>query len=223
MIIDPRQIAGNALYELIGTQIIIGLPSAIAPFPNVAMGTITGESPNMSVSLPGFPTAQGDVNKIVAANSGNFPFNFIISGNNAHLPTWLKIVSAIYVLTATITAQFLNFGSIAPNLSSLNFDFVNAQINALKAMADGGQPILLLNSFIALQTVSQKNPFLSSIWLIESISASHEGAADSVFCDITMEEKLQRRNPYFSVGGLIENFANEILGPGVGSSIASLL
>lgn len=223
MILDPQKIAGNAVNNLIGMQIIIGLPSPIAPFPNVALGTITGERANTSVSLPGLQTSQGDLNKIVAVNGSNEPVSFIISGNAPQLELWLGIVSTIYTLTAALSAQFLNYGSIIPNLSVLTLDFVNAQINALKSMMDGGQPIILLNSFITLNAVSQKSPFLSSIWLLSDASFSHEGAADSVFAELTFEEKIEKRNPYFSLGNLLSNFANEITGPGVGLAINALL
>jgi len=223
MILDPAKIAGNAINNLVGTQIIIGLPSPLAPFPNVALGSITGERANTSAALPGLPTSQGDLNKIVAVNSSNMPLSFIISGNNPQMELWIGIVSTIYTLTAALSAQFLNYGSIIPNLSALTLDFVNAQINALKSMQDGGQPIILLNSFITLNAIAQKSPFLSSIWLLSDLSFSHEGAADSVFCEISVEEKLIKRNPYFSFGNLLTNFANEILGAGAGSVVSAVL
>lgn len=219
--LDPAALIGSAISGVIGAPVIIGLSSSQAPIPNFVIGIIPKEEAKTSITLPAFQLAAGDLFMKSAVNGGRYTFDFIVSQDSTLNAAWLGIVSTALQGISAVGNSIANFGGVTPNLSGVTSNYAVSQITTLHNMKNNTQPILLLNSFITLGSISQKNPYLSSNWFIEDISATREEAEGGAVVSVTLKELLTKRS--VSATSLVTNFANEILGPGAGSSLANLL
>lgn len=220
--LDPANFLGNVIEGAIGAPVVIGLSSQLAPIPNFVIGIIPQEQFNTSVSLPAFQLAAGDLFQKGAINSGTFSFKFIVSQDTTLNTSWLTTVSTALQALSGVANSIASFGSVIPNVSGITSNYAISQITTLHKMKNSFQPILLLNSFLTLGSISQSSPFLTSQWYIQDISATREMSAGGAEVDVTLKELLVKRNPALGLGSLITNFANEIIGPGSGSSLAAL-
>jgi hypothetical protein len=90
-------------------------------------------------------------------------------------------------------------------------------------MKDRNQPLLMLNTFITLGSISQKNPNLASSWIIHDIAGGKEEAEAGSVIGVTCIEVLTKRDSSLSLKNLLTNFGNEVVAGGAGSALGSLL
>jgi hypothetical protein len=222
--INPTQLLGGVAQGITGLPIIIGLPSYQAPVPTFVLGVTTEEKAMTSNTLPGLQLSSGDLFLKSARNAGEYSIKLIISETPNIKSQVIKNISETMQQISAIASSFAVFGGVIPNLSGLSSNFAVAQISTLRSMKDGFQPILLLNSYMPLGSFSTNNPFLNSQWYIKDLSFDKQEAERGVVATITLKEVLVKRNALsFLYKNIIKNLANELLGPGVGSSIGGLL
>jgi len=219
--LDPSRFLGQSIANSLGAQIIVGLPNDNSPIPQIVLGFLQEENGESSVSIATRTIPQGSIFQKVAKNPGFFDFNFIISANDFQVQNLLPVLSTSLSAISGLSNQFASFGAIVPNFSGITGDFVLSQINTLNSIMDNAQPVLLLNSYLSLQSLSQKSAWLESFWLISNIKPAHKNSEGGVIVQISLEEVL-RANPQNFGKSLVTNIGNAVLGPGVGSSVASL-
>lgn len=192
--LDAASFIGSSLSGLIGAPIVIGLPSDQAPIPNFVIGIIPKESIKTSVSLPGFQLAAGDLFMKSAVNPGTYTFDIVITKDSSLNAAWLPMVSTALQALSGAANSIASFGSVIPNLAGVSANYAVSQITTLHKMKNNTQPILLLNSFITLGSISQSSPFLNSQWFIEDIGAMREEAEGGAVVEVTLKELLVKRN-----------------------------
>jgi hypothetical protein len=202
--------------------VVIGLPSPLAKIPNFVIGIVPQERADTSATLPAFQLANGDLFQKGAVNGGTYSFKFIVSQDTTLNSSWLTIVSTALQAVSGIANSIASYGGVLPNLTGITSNYAISQITTLQKMKNNFQPILLLNSFITLGSVSQSNPFLSSQWYINHISAVREMSEGGAEVEVSLQELLVKRDASLTGKNIITNLANEIIGPGVGSSLAAL-
>lgn len=223
-VLDPQQMLGGITQGLTGLPIIIGLPSFQSPVPNFVMGVTTEERSTTSNTLPGLQLSGGDLFLKSARNAGEFSFKMIISETPNINSQLIQQVSQALQTISSIANSSAVYGGVVPNLSGLSSNFAVSQISILNAIKDGFQPILALNLFMPLGAFSTRNPFLSSQWYIRDLYFEKGEAERGVVANITLKEVLYKRDATtITYKNIIKNLANELLGPGVGSSIGGLL
>jgi len=220
---DPQSMLGSMSQGLTNLPIIIGLPCPQAIIPNFVVGITTEEKARTSNTLPGFQLSAGDLFLKSARNAGTFNVKLIVSETPNVRNETIKTISSAMQQLSTIASSFAAYGGVLPNIAGISSNFAIGQLNALQAMKDNFQPILALNLYMPLATFSTKNPFLTSSWYIEDLSFEKGEAERGVIADITFRELLLKRSPVLSIYNVLTNLANELLGPGVGSSIGSVL
>lgn len=216
--IDPQNLIGNAVSNLVKTSIILGLPSPIAPVPNFVLATINTESAQGSVTLPGLQLTAGDYLMKVAINPGTYSFTLILSDYDPLPAPWLTAMTTALQQLSNLANQAANFGSVLPNLSSVSANHVSSQLAVLYSMKNNAQPILILNSYITLGSLSQTNPYLQSNWYIEMINPAREEAEGGLVVDITVKELLTKRDASLTTKNIISNIAGVVTG-GVSKAI----
>jgi len=223
---DPQKLLGNLSSGLTGLPIIIGLPSPQDPVPHFAIGVTTEERSAMSNSNPGFQLTAGDLFLKSSRNPGEFSFKMIFSETpNVKNEQIEAVTQMIQQISNLSRALFLAFsGSVSPNLSGISSNFAVAQLTSLKLIKDGFQPILALNLYMPLSTFSSSNPYLSSAWYIDRIDTDKRESERGFVSEISLKEVLTKRNGVLGFNSsIVTNLANEVVGPGVGSSILSVL
>lgn len=222
--LDPAALIGNAIQGAIGAPILIGLPSPTAKIPNFVIGIMPEEQVQTSVALPAFQLTAGDLFMKSAIQPGEYTFRFVLSQDPMLNAEWLSTVATAVQAFSGVAGQIANFGAVLPNLSGVSSNYAVSQLSTLRNIKNGMQPVLLLNAFIPLGSVSQNNPFLSSEWYIETIDVVREEAEGGGVVEVTLKELLRKRNPSLtSPGAILTNFANETIGPGAGSSLGALI
>lgn len=217
--LDPAALIGNAIQGLIGQPVIIGLPSTTAKIPNFVIGIVPEEQINMSVTLPPFQLSAGDLFLKSAVNPGSYTMKFILSQDPMLSNSQIATVATMLQQFTGILNSIANFGAVLPNLSGVSSNYAVSQLATLRTMKNNAQPILLLNAFITLGSISQNSPYLSSNWYIETVDATRMEAEGGGEVTIKLKELLTKRGT--GILGNVANFANEIIGPGVGSAFSS--
>lgn len=220
--LDPANFLGNVIEGAIGAPVVIGLPSSMAPIPNFVIGLIPQERTDSSATLPAFQLASGDLFQKGAVNSSSYSFKFIVTQDTTLNTSWLTIVSTALQAISGVANSIASFGGVIPNLTGITSNYAISQITTLHKMKNNFQPILLLNSFLTLGSISQSNPLLTSSWYIDHISAVREMSEGGAEVEVSLKELLSKRNTSLGLGSLLTNFANEIIGPGAGSALAAL-
>ncbi len=221
---DPQNLLGGMTQGVTNLPIIIGLPSRQNPVPNFIMGITTTERARTSSTLPGMQLTAGDLFLKSARNGSEFTFRVIVSETPNIKKEVVETVSKAIQQLSTIASSFANFGGVFPNTSGITSNFVSSQLSALSSMKDGFQPIMALNMFMPLSAFSIQNPYLTSSWYIDHVEHAKEEAERGVVVDVTLRELLMKRDPSFTLlTKVAANLANQLVGPGVGSSIGSLL
>ena len=218
--IDPSDLIGSAISDLVKTSIIIGMPSPISSVPQFVLATIPTESAQGSVTLPSLQLTAGDYLMKVAVNSGTYSMTVILSDYDPFPSPWLAAVTTAVQQLAGIGSSLASFGAVLPNLSGLTSNFVQSQLGVLYSMRDNAMPITLLNSYIHLGAISQKNPNLQSNWYIETISVGHEEAEGGLVVDLGLKELLSKKNSDLSdVRNLLGNLAGIATAGLIGTNI----
>ncbi len=222
--VNPSNLLGGLSQGLTGLPIIIGLPSFQAPRPNFVIGVTTDERATTSNTLPGLQLSGGDLFLKSARNAGEVTVKMIISETPNINSTLIQEVSQALQQISTIASTFAVYGGVIPNISGISSNFAVAQIQTLNAIKDGFQPILALNFFMPLGSFSTRNPFLTSQWYIKDLYFEKGEAERGVVANITLKEVLIKRDATsFTYKNIAKILANELIGPGVGSSIGALL
>lgn len=222
--VNPSNLLGGVAQGITGLPIIIGLPSFQAPVPNFVLGVTTTERGKTSNTLPGLQLSSGDLFLKSARNAGRVTIKLIISETPNVTNTAVQEISQALQQISTIASTFAVYGGVLPNVSGISTNFAVAQVQTLNSIKDGFQPILALNLFTPLGAYSTRNPFLSSQWYIEDLDFEKDEAERGVIAMITLKEVLVKRDATtFTYKNIVKNLANELLGPGVGSSIGALL
>jgi len=221
MILDPSTFIGSALEGVIGAPVLIGLPSNIAPIPNFVIGIIPEETAQASVTLSGLQISGGDLFMKSAINSSEKVLTMALSNDTLMPQAWIQTVANVMQILSGV-GNAIGGGGL-PNISGVSNNFVTSQLSALRNIKNGNQPIMLLNSFVTLQSIGQNNNNLSSNWYIENYQIIREESEGGCIVQIKLKELLTKRESLLSVGNFITNFANEIVSPSLGSSIGSLL
>lgn len=220
--LDPATFIGNQIQGLIGAPVIIGLPSPQGPVPNFVIGIIDEEHADTSINLPAFQLSAGDLFMKSSLESGTYSFNMVLSQDPMLATQWISTLATTLQALSLVTNSIANYGAVLPNLSGISANYAVSQLSTLRNIKNMSQPILLLNTFITLGSISQNNPYLSSNWYIQNISLGRQGAQGGGIVTVTLKELLVKRDPSLTAGNLLTNFANEIIGPGVGSAFAGL-
>jgi len=222
--VNPSSMLGGLSQGLTGLPIIVGLPSFQSPVPNFVVGVTTEERANTSNTLPGLQLSSGDLFLKSARNAGEYTFKMVISETPNINSTLIKQVSQALQQISTLANTYAVYGGVIPNLSGISSNFAVAQIQTLNSIKDGFQPILALNLFMPLGSFSTRNPFLTSQWYIKDLYFEKGEAERGVIANITLKEVLVKRDATtITYKNIAKNLANELLGPGVGSSIGALL
>lgn len=214
---------GSMSQGVTNLPIVIGLPSVQALVPNFVLGVTTDESGQTSSTLPGMQLTAGDLFMKSARNSGKFTFKLIISETPNVKNQKIKQISLVMQQLSTIASSLAFYGGVLPNVPGITSNFAVSQVQALQAMKDGFQPILCLNLYMPLSAFSTTNPFLTSSWFIESLDFDKQESERGIIATITLKELLLKRSVVSSLTNILTNLANSLLGPGVGSSIASVI
>jgi len=217
--IDPADLIGTAVSDLVKASIIIGLPSPTAPIPNFIIATIPREQAQGSVNLPSLQLTEGDYLMKVAVNSGSYGMTVILSNEDPIPLEWLDGVATALQQLANLSNNIASFGAVLPNLASVTSNFVSSQLSVLYAMKNNGQPLMILNSFIHLGSLSQTNPNLASNWFIENINVVREEAEGGLVVSLQVRELLTKRDSVFSPKNLLSNIAGVATAGAAGSSI----
>lgn len=217
---DPQSQLGGLSQGVTGLPVIIGLPSKVNPVPGFVAGITTTEHARTSSQITGMPITDGDLVMKSARNPGTYSFQFIISAtpkmNNQQIVKITKIVQQISNVANTI------FGGGGPNLTGASSSFVTSQLITLRNMKDGFQPIFALNLYMPLSAFSIGSSYLSSSWYIENMDFEKSEAEQGVIVNISLKELLNKTKSG-GAGTLIQNLANQLLGPGVGSAVGGLI
>lgn len=210
---------------VIGLPIIIGLPSNQAPIPNFAIGVTTEENARTSMSMPGLPLSAGDLFMKSARNNGEYTFKIALSETPNVKSEQIKKISMLLQKISTVVSSFMVFGGagVLPGLGGITTNFAVAQLNALHAIKDGCQPLLMLNFYMPLETFSTNNPYLYSLWYIVGIDSPKLEAEGGMLVTVTLREQLVPRTFTLAVYNIVKNLANEYIGGSVGSKIKSKL
>lgn len=203
--------------------VVIGLPSPQAVVPNFVIGVTTEEHATTSSTLPRFQLSGGDLFLKSARNTGRFKFSMIVSETPNVKKETIRTISAAMQQLSALGSAFAFYGGVVPNVPGITSNFAVSQINALQAMKDGFQPILALNLFMPLNSFSTRNPFLTSSWYISDLDYSKKESERGFIVEITLQELLLKRSAAATITNLLTNLANSLIGPAVGSSIASVL
>lgn len=221
MILDPMAFLGSQLQGVIGAPIIIGLPSKQSPVPNFVIGIIPEESASCSTTLSSLQLSGGDLFLKSALNGSEKTINLVISQDSMIPETWISTVTTV-VQNLTGVLNAIGGGGM-PNLSGASGNYVTTQLSALRNIKNGTQPVMILNSGIDFGAIGQNNNNLSSNWYIENYNIIKEEADGGVVVQVKFKELLKKRESLLSVSGLITNIANEVVSPGFGNSLASIL
>jgi len=217
---DPQASLGAASQGLTNLPVIFGLPSRVNPFPSFVIGVTTTERARSRSMITGMQISDGDLFMKTARAAGSYTFSLILSSTpnvrNQQVLQMTKIVQQLSNVASSLYA-----GSISmPNLSGAVGNILTSQMRTLQGMKDGAQPIFALNLFMPLSSISINSSYLNSSWYIEDLYFNKSEAEQGVIAEITLKEVVQKT----ASGGpktIIENLANQLLGPGVGSSVAS--
>lgn len=221
--VNPTQMLGGVSQGITNLPVIVGLPSFQAPVPNFVLGVTTEERGITSNTLPGLQLNGGDLFLKSARNAGEYTFKMIISETPNIRSETIQEISQTMQQVSAIASTFAVYGGVIPNISGISTNFAVGQIQTLNSIKDGFQPILALNLYMPLGAFSTRNPFLSSQWFIKDLDFDKAEAERGVIATITLKEVLFKRDATsFLYKNIVKNLANELLGPGVGSSIAGL-
>lgn len=221
MILDPSEFIGSAIEGVIGSPILIGLPSNIAPIPNFVIGIIPEETAQGSVTLSGLQISGGDLFMKSAINGSEKIMTMALSNDTLLPEAWIQTVVNVLQIISGI-GNAIGGGGL-PNISGVSNNFVTSQLSALRNIKNGNQPVMLLNSFVTFGSIGQNNNNLSSNWYIENYQIIREESEGGCIVQVKLKELLTKRESLLSVENFITNFANEVISPALGSSIGSLL
>lgn len=217
--IDPVDLIGSAVSDIVKTSIIIGMPSPTAKIPNFILATIPDERAQGSVTLASLQVTAGDYLMKGAINSGVYTMTVVLSDYDPLPTTWLSAVATALQQLSNVGNSIANFGAILPNLSSLTTNFVRSQLSVLYQMKNNVMPIIILNSYITLGSISQTHPNLQSNWYIEDVSSIKEESEGGLVVDISLRELLTKRDSSLSKKNIIANIAGVVTGGLVGTNI----
>lgn len=220
--IDPSSLIGNALSGIIGAPIVIGLLSAQNKIPSFVIGTIKSEKFNTSVHIPTLQLQPGNLFTKSAVNGGKYSFEIVLTADPDLKTSWLSTVATVLQQVSGLASQIATFGSVVPNLSAVTASYASSQLATLHLMKNSNQPLLLLNTFITLGSISQTNPNLSSSWIIDDISGGKEEAEAGGVITVSCTEVLTKRDSALSLKNLITNFGNEIIAGNAGDALGAL-
>lgn len=217
---DPQASLGAASQGLTGLPVIVGLPSSVNPVPSFVIGVSTVEHARTSSLITGLQITDGDLVMKSARNAGSFDLDFIIgevpAANSQQVAQTAKLIQQIANVANTLYG-----GSVtAPNFTGASSSFVTSQLISLRNMKDGFQPIFAVNLYMPLSAFSIGSSYLNSSWFIEDLDFSKGESERGVTVKIRLKEVLNKTE----TGGpasIIANLANQLLGPGVGSSVAA--
>lgn len=216
---DPQASLGAASQGLTGLPVIFGLPSRTNPFPNFVIGVTQAERARGRSQITGMQITDGDLALKSARSPGVFTFELVLSTTpnvkNQQIVQMTKIVQQLSNVASALFAGSLT----APNLSGAVGNILTSQIRTLQSMKDGMQPIFALNLFMPLSAFSINSSYLSSSWYIEDLNYHKAAAEQGTIVEITLKELLSK-TASGSPSTVVENLANQLLGPGVGSSVA---
>lgn len=217
---DPQSQLGTVSQGITGLPVLIGLPSRVNPFPGFVIGVSTSEDANTSSQITGMPITDGDLTMKSARAPGTFRFDFVISETPAASSQQIVQITKVVQQISNVASSIFGGSVTAPNLSGVSSSFVTSQLVTLQNMKDGFQPIFALNLYMPLNAFSIRSSYLSSSWYIERLSFNKREAERGVVATISLKELLNK-TASGGPGSIIENLANQLIGPGVGSSVAS--
>jgi hypothetical protein len=217
---DPQNQLGTVSQGITGLPVLISLPSRVNPFPGFVIGVSTSEDAQTSSQITGMPITDGDLTMKSARAPGSFRFDLVISETPAATSQQVVQITKVVQQIANVASSIFGGSVTAPNLSGVSSSFVTSQLVTLQNMKDGFQPIFALNLYMPLNAFSIRSSYLSSSWYIERLSFNKREAERGVVATITLKELLNK-TASGGPGAVVENLANQLLGPGVGSSVAS--
>jgi len=221
---DPAAKLGSASQGITRLPVIIGLPSAVNPVPNFVIGVTTTERAHTSSQITGLPITDGDLVLKSARNPGDFGFRFILSESPNVSKQQIAQITKIVQNIANVANTVYGTRSLAnlTGLAGASAGFVTTQLQTLRNMKDGFQPIYALNLYMPLGAFSIGGGFMQSAWYIQDLSFTKGEAERGVEIDISLREMLSKNNPG-SASGIIQNLANQLLGPAVGSTVGKFI
>lgn len=209
---NPREKIGNYSQGIIGQSVIIGLPSNASAIPTFVIGTTTWEKANISSTLPGLTVTDGDLIQKAARNGGTYSFHLVISETpNLSSQQIAKVTKAVQQISNVARTLLNPAPSFVPNLSGINTSYIVTQLTTLRNMKDYFQPVLALNLFMPISSLSIGSNFLNSFWYIQNLDFSKAGGGErGIEVIVTLKEVLERR-AFSSPKQILMNLATEIL------------
>lgn len=219
--IDPAQLIGDAITNLLQSGVLVGMPTKENPVPYFLICEFPQETAGGSVRLPGIATQAGELRSRAVIQASTYEFNIVLSDYDTKTSGTFKTVSTILGSLGGIGNSVASFGSVLPNLSGLTTGYVSSQIATLTKIKNAFMPIMILGAYFNLGVLQQNTPYLLSKWYIEDFSAPHDAGKAGVVIRVKCKEQFEPRDTSFLLGG-IKALLGEVVSPLAGQ-VAGLL
>jgi hypothetical protein len=219
--LDPQQLIGSALTNLLQSGVIIGLPTKENPVPYFLLCEFPNENAGGSVRLPGIATQAGELRSRAVIEASTYEFDVVLSDFDTKTSGAFKTVSTVLASLGGIGNSVASFGSVLPNLSGVTTGYVSSQIATLTRIKNAFMPIMILGAYFNLGVLQQQTPYLLSKWYITGFSAPHMAGKAGVVMRVTCKEQFEPRDSSFLTGG-IKALLGEVVSPLAGQ-VAGLL
>lgn len=192
--IDPSDLIGMAVSEVVKTSLIIGMPSPTAKIPSFVLGLIPTEQAQSSVSMATMQVTAGDMLQKVAVDSSIAAFTIMLVDSSPVNSEWFSAITTIIQQLSTLTNSVVEYGSTLPNFSAVTANYARSQLSTLVQMKNNAQPIYIFNSYMNLSSISQTSPYLQSHWYIDSINVNKEESENGMIVDVSVRELISKRD-----------------------------
>lgn len=219
--LDPQQLIGSALTNLLSSGVLIGLPTKDNPVPLFLLCEFPQETASASARLPGIATQAGELRSRAVVEASTYEFNIVLSDYDTKTASAFKTVSTVLASLGGIGNSVASFGSVLPNLSGVTTGYVSSQIATLTRIKNGFMPIMVLGAYFNLGVLQQQTPYLLSKWYITSFSVPHDAGKAGVVMRVSCKEQFEPRDTSLLKGGL-KALLGEVVSPLAGQ-VAGLL
>ncbi len=223
--VDPQTLGGGLVESItnITMPIIVGMSSDIAPVPNFIIAVIPNEEASGSTELSSLQLNPGNLLLKSAVNPGQYRISIALSDQVNFPSAWFQYVATALQQISAVSNSIANYGAILPNISGISANFVASQLSTLFAMKNGMQPIMILNSYILLGSISQTSPYLTSNWYIDNIDILKEEAEGGLVVQVSLKELLTKGNVLQSAVNAVSNIGGRVLSPIAGTLLEGVL
>jgi hypothetical protein len=219
--ISASDLLSGAITTLVGSAVIIGMPTSVAPVPMFVLCETPKESMSASARLPGALMQTGELRARTVIEASRYEFDAVLS--DIPMSANQEIFRTIQIAlgdVAGLTNSIASFGAVLPNLAGLSVGYVSSSISVLNQIKNNMMPVVILGNYFSLGVVQQTTPYLSSSWFIEDIGMDHEAGEAGTIIHIKLKEQFKPRD--LSLLGVVKAVAGETISPLAGSAIGAV-